>query len=244
MASPENPNWHLDCPLIDNLSAPPPNGFLWVPQGFNPPPKVHLPLSSTQEEYVSMEANGPFVETEAFKEKGPQKRARTESFSQAGSKACREKMRRERLNDKFSELGSILEPGKPPKIDKVVILCDAARMVTQLRAEVQKLNDLNQNLQEKIKELKAEKIELRDEKQRLKTDKESLEQQTKLLSAARPSFIPHPPVIPAAFSSPGKNPRQKLMMPVMGYPGFPMWQLMHPSDVDTLQDAESCPPVA
>lgn len=193
-----------------------------------------------------MEANGPFVETEAFKHKGPQKRAKTESSNQAGSKACREKMRRDRLNDKFSELGSILEPGKPPKTGKVAILCDATRMVTQLRAEVQKLNNLNQNLQEKIKELKAEKIELRDEKQRLKTDKESLEQQAKRLSAARPSLrsIPHPPVIPAAFSSPGKNPRQKLMMPVMGYPGFPMWQLMHPSDVDTSQDAESCPPVA
>ncbi|XP_020692843.1 transcription factor ILR3-like isoform X2 [Dendrobium catenatum] len=243
MASPENPNWLLDCPLIDDLSAPPANGFIWAPQEFNHQSKVRPPFS-THEGYVSMGANDPFVETETFKEQGSQKRARSESSSQAGSKACREKMRRDRLNDKFLELGSILEPGKPPKLDKVAILCDATRMVTQLRADAQKLNDLNQTLQDKIKELKAEKIELRDEKQRLKTEKESLEQQAKFLNAPRPSFIPHPSLIPTAFSAPGKNPGQKLMMPVMGYPGFPMWQFMHPSDVDTSQDAESCPPVA
>ncbi|XP_028551992.1 transcription factor ILR3-like isoform X1 [Dendrobium catenatum] len=153
MASPENPNWLLDCPLIDDLSAPPANGFIWAPQEFNHQSKVRPPFS-THEGYVSMGANDPFVETETFKEQGSQKRARSESSSQAGSKACREKMRRDRLNDKFLELGSILEPGKPPKLDKVAILCDATRMVTQLRADAQKLNDLNQTLQDKIKELK------------------------------------------------------------------------------------------
>ena len=59
---------------------------------------------------------------------------------------------------RFLELGSILEPGKQPKMDKAAILSDAARMVTQLRMEAQKLKDSNENLQEKIKELKVRMI--------------------------------------------------------------------------------------
>ncbi|PKA53535.1 Transcription factor ILR3 [Apostasia shenzhenica] len=232
MGSPGNPNWLLDCSLIDDLSVPTANGFIWAPQG----------ISASYDGSVGID--GSLVETEAFKDQESRKRARPESSSQPASKACREKMRRDRLNDKFLELGSILEPGKAPKMDKVAILCDATRMVTQLRAEAQKLKEANESLQEKIKELKAEKNELRDEKQRLKADKESLEQQLKFLHA-RPSFIPHPPLIPTAFAAAqGKIPGQKMMMPVIGYPGFPMWQLMQPSDVDTSQDAESRPPVA
>lgn len=57
--------------------------------------------------------------------------------------------------DRFVELGSILEPGRPPKTDKAAILTDAVRMVSQLRGEAQKLKDSNSNLQEKIKELKV-----------------------------------------------------------------------------------------
>ncbi|KAL5972821.1 hypothetical protein ACLOJK_039627 [Asimina triloba] len=56
--------------------------------------------------------------------------------------------------EKFLDLASILEPGKPPKVDKAAILSDAVRMVTQLRNEAQKLKESNENLQEKIKELK------------------------------------------------------------------------------------------
>ncbi|KAJ8770470.1 hypothetical protein K2173_017961 [Erythroxylum novogranatense] len=77
------------------------------------------------------------------------KRGRSEASSGSSSKACREKLRRDRLNDKFMELGSILEPARPPKTDKPTILIDAVRM--------------------------AEKNELRDEKQRLKEEKEKLE---------------------------------------------------------------------
>jgi len=151
-------------------------------------------------------------------------------------------MRRDRLNDKFLELGSILDPGNP-KMDKAAILSDAFRMVTQLRGEAQKLKDSNENLQGKIKELKSEKNELRDEKQRLKQEKENLEQQIKMLNS-RPSFMPHPPLIPTAFAAQGQAGGHKMMMPVIGYPGYPMWQFMPPADVDTSQDAESCPPVA
>ncbi|KAK8460569.1 hypothetical protein SEVIR_2G352900v4 [Setaria viridis] len=171
---------------------------------------------------------------------------RSESTAQPSTKACREKIRRDKLNERFLELGAILEPGKTPKMDKSAILNDAIRAVGELRSEAQKLKDSNESLQEKIKELKAEKNELRDEKQRLKAEKESLEQQIKFLNS-RPSLVPHPPVIPAsAFNTPKGPPAagHKLMMPVIGYPGFPMWQFMPPSDVDTSNDPKSCPPVA
>ena len=59
------------------------------------------------------------------------------------------------MNNRFTELSVILEPGNPPKTDKAAILVDAVRMVTQLRGEAQKLKDSNSSLQGKIKELKV-----------------------------------------------------------------------------------------
>ncbi|KAJ6819709.1 transcription factor ILR3 [Iris pallida] len=260
MTSPENSNWVFDCSLIvddigvgaGDFSAEGAGGLFWTPQGINCPSND------------SVENSASLADSAGLKESNPKKRVRAESSSAPGSKACREKLRRDRLNDKFLELGSILQPGKPPKIDKAAILSDAVRMVTQLRSEAEKLKDSNENLQEKIKELKfgqfqipsnnlrgeallscckAEKNELRDEKLRLKAEKENMELQIKMLNA-RASFVPHPPVMPTAFAAPQGQAAGKLMMPVIGYPGYPMWQFMPPADVDTSQDAESCPPVA
>ncbi|XP_022735391.1 transcription factor ILR3-like isoform X2 [Durio zibethinus] len=170
-------------------------------------------------------------------------RVRSESCNPSSSKACREKLRRDRLNDKFTELGSILEPGRPPKTDKATILIDAVRMVAQLRGEAQKLKDSNSSLQERIKELKAEKNELRDEKQRLKAEKEKLEQQLKAMNP-QPSFMPPTPAIPAAFAAAqGQAPGNKLV-PFIGYPGVAMWQFMPPAAMDTSQDHILRPPVA
>ncbi|CAN8243748.1 unnamed protein product [Cochlearia groenlandica] len=173
-------------------------------------------------------------------------RGRCELSSATSSKACREKQRRDKLNEKFTELGVMLEPGNPPKTDKAAILVDAVRMVTQLRGEAKKLKDSNSSLQDKIKELKTEKTEVREEKQRLKTDKEKLEQQLQAMNVPQPSFFPaHPPMMPAAFASApqGHTPGNK-MVPFMSYPGVAMWQFMPPASVDTSQDHVLRPPVA
>ncbi|RXH86016.1 hypothetical protein DVH24_017069 [Malus domestica] len=146
------------------------------------------------------------------------------------------------LRKRFVELSSILEPGRPPKTDKVAILGDAAQMVTQLRGEAQQLKESSANLQETINELKAEKNELRDEKQRLKAEKENIERQIKALGT-QPSFLPHPAAIPTPFSAPGQVVGGK-MMPFVGYPGMSMWQFMPPAAVDTSQDHVLRPPVA
>lgn len=237
MVSPENTNWLFDYGLIDDIPVPDGNfhvsssGFSWPAQPIN--------SSST----VSVEIDGSLRDSEGAKESGSKKRGRCESGNASSSKACREKQRRDRLNDKFVELGSILEPGRPPKTDKAAILIDAVRMVNQLRGEAQKLKDSNSGLQEKIKELKAEKNELRDEKQRLKAEKERLELHVKGMNA-QPGFLPPPPAMPAAFAAAqGQAPGNKLV-PFIGYPGVAMWQFMPPAAVDTSQDHVLRPPVA
>ncbi|KAJ1434851.1 Helix-loop-helix DNA-binding domain superfamily [Sesbania bispinosa] len=156
--------------------------------------------------------------------------ANSDGFKEAGSKK------------RFVELGSILDPGRPPKMDKAVILSDAVRVVSQLREEAQKLKESTENLQEKINELKAEKNELRDEKQRLKTEKDNLEQKLKALNS-QPSFLHQPPTLSAAFPAPGQVVGSKLV-PFMGYPGVSMWQFLPPAAVDTSQDHVLRPPVA
>lgn len=48
-----------------------------------------------------------------------------------------------------------MEPGRPPKTDKVAILSDAVRAVVQLRNEAERLKEMNDELQGKVKELKV-----------------------------------------------------------------------------------------
>ncbi|KAL5651745.1 hypothetical protein ACJX0J_037203, partial [Zea mays] len=109
---------------------------------------------------------GSYVNTnDVFKEPGSNKRCvyyfalwlkkRSNDVHVPTSKASREKMRRNKLNDRFLELGSTLEPGKPVKVDKAAILSDATRMVIQLHSEAQQLKETNGSLEEKIKELKV-----------------------------------------------------------------------------------------
>lgn len=59
------------------------------------------------------------------------------------------------ISVRFLELGTVLEPGKTPKMGKSSILNDAIRVMAELRSEAQKLKESNESLQEKIKELKV-----------------------------------------------------------------------------------------
>ncbi|XP_058730525.1 transcription factor ILR3-like [Vicia villosa] len=242
MVSRENNNWLFDYGLIDDIS-PPISTFMATPSpGFAWPTQPPFNLSSN----VGAEIDVSLGDSDSLKESGSKKRGRSESCAATSSKACREKLRRDRLNDKFVELGSILEPGRPAKTDKAAILIDAVRMVTQLKGEAEKLKDANSGLQEKIKELKVEKNELRDEKQRLKAEKEKLEQQLKSMNT-QPSFLPPPTALPAAmpaaFAAQSQAHGNKLV-PFISYPGVAMWQFMPPAAVDTSQDHVLRPPVA
>ncbi|KAL6975321.1 Transcription factor ilr3 [Sarracenia purpurea var. burkii] len=228
MVSPENSNWLFDYGLIEEIAVPdgnfsaPASGFSWPIQALN---------GSSD---VGGEIDGSFGDSDSQKEPSSKKRVRPESCGASSSKACREKLRRDRLNDKFMELSSILDPGRPPKTDKGAILVDAVRILTHLRGEAQKLKDSNSSLQEKIKELKAEKNELRDEKQRLKAEKERLEQQLKTITSTQS----------AGFLPPFGQAAGNKLVPVISYPGVAMWQFMPPASVDTSQDHALRPPVA
>jgi hypothetical protein len=52
-------------------------------------------------------------------------------------------------------LSSVLEPDTLPKTDKVTLLNDAVHVVTQLRNEAERLKERNDELREKVKELKV-----------------------------------------------------------------------------------------
>ncbi|WOL09294.1 transcription factor bHLH115-like [Canna indica] len=164
------------------------------------------------------------------------KRNRVESCAAPGSKARREKIRRDKLNDRFTELCSIMDPGKPPLTDKFAILTDATRLLNKLRCEAKKLKESNEALQNSIRSLKAEKLDLRDEKMRLKSEKERLEQMLKGTSTT-PQFITQPaaPTVHASYSK---------TIPEPNYPPMGMWQWIHPAALDTSQDHVLRPPVA
>ncbi|XP_020973768.1 transcription factor bHLH121 isoform X2 [Arachis ipaensis] len=89
-------------------------------------------------------------------------------------KADREKIRRDRLNEQFVELGSIL--GRP-KNDKATILGDTIQLLKDLTSQVGKLKDEYAALNEESRELAQEKNDLREEKASLKTDIENLNNQ-------------------------------------------------------------------
>nr|WKV22683.1 bHLH15 [Bupleurum chinense] len=229
-----NQNWMFDCGLLDDVPVPGGDlpslgtGYQWPTHAF--------PLPTG----LSSEFVDSFGNSDGVKECGTRKRVKSGSCNASDSKACREKMRRDRLNDRFQELSSILEPGRPPKLDKAVVLSDAVRMVNHLRDEAKKLKESHEVLQDKINELKAEKNELRDEKQKLKAEKETLEQQVKALHP-QPGFLPS--VVPPPFAGPGQFYGGK-MVPFMGYPGVSMWQFTPPAAVDTTQDHVLHSPVA
>ncbi|XP_068643877.1 transcription factor ILR3-like [Aristolochia californica] len=227
MGSPPS-GWILDYNSFDEVQA---SDFIWAPQIIN-------------DQGVGSEGEGLDIlskESNCSDKASSRKRTRAESCAGLGTKACREKMRRDRLNDRFVELCSILDPGRPPKSDKVIILSDAARLLKQLRVEEQKLKETNEALQDTIKNLKAEKTELRDEKVRLKAEKEKMEQLLKGMSVPSP-FMPHPAAAfhaaAAAFATNNKA------VPFPNYPPIAMWQWMPPASLDTSQDHVLRPPVA
>ncbi|XP_054824384.1 transcription factor bHLH121 isoform X1 [Prosopis cineraria] len=91
-------------------------------------------------------------------------------------KADREKLRRDRLNEHFLELGNTLDPDRP-KNDKATILTDTIQVLKDLSAEVDRLKAEHAALSEESHELMQEKNELREEKISLKSDIENLNSQ-------------------------------------------------------------------
>ncbi|XP_022749194.1 transcription factor bHLH121-like [Durio zibethinus] len=88
-------------------------------------------------------------------------------------KADREKLRRDRLNEHFLELGNILDPDRP-KNDKATILTDTVQLLKELTSQVTKLKAEYATLTEESRELTQEKNDLKEEKASLKSDIDNL----------------------------------------------------------------------
>ncbi|KAJ4716726.1 transcription factor bHLH [Melia azedarach] len=88
-------------------------------------------------------------------------------------KADREKLRRDRLNEHFTELGNALDPDRP-KNDKATILADTLQILKDLTSQVEKLKAEYASLTEESRELTQEKNDLREEKASLRSDIENL----------------------------------------------------------------------
>lgn len=56
---------------------------------------------------------------------------------------------------RFAELCLLLDPGKPPKSDKIEILRYATRLLSQLRNEDKNLKEANESLKDSIKNMKV-----------------------------------------------------------------------------------------
>ncbi|KAF3434653.1 hypothetical protein FNV43_RR21738 [Rhamnella rubrinervis] len=91
-------------------------------------------------------------------------------------KADREKLRRDRQNEQFVELGNVLDPDRP-KNDKATILADTIQLLKDLTSQVNKLKAEHIMLTEESRELAQEKNDLREEKSSLKSDIENLNTQ-------------------------------------------------------------------
>ncbi|XP_072957254.1 transcription factor bHLH121 isoform X2 [Typha angustifolia] len=114
-------------------------------------------------------------------------------------KADREKMRRDRLNEQFVELGKALDPERP-KNDKATILADTVQMLKDLTSQVNRLKAEYATLSGESHELTQEKNELREEKASIKSEIDSLnvqyQQRLRVLypwAAVEPSVLMAPP---------------------------------------------------
>lgn len=175
-------------------------------------------------------------EQESSVKETSRKRGRTDGYSKTGTKAYRERLRREKLNDSFLDLSTTLVPGRAAKTDKLAILTDAIRVVNQLLTEAKEYKEENKKLQEEIESLKAEKNELREEKQMLKAEKEKMEQQFKAMAVPSSGLMPP---YPAAYHAAANK-----MALYPSYGMFPMWHYLPPSTLDTSRDHELRPPAA
>ncbi|CAH2076528.1 unnamed protein product [Thlaspi arvense] len=106
-------------------------------------------------------------------------------------KADREKIRRDKLNEQFLELGNALDPSRP-KSDKASLLTDTIQMLKDLMNQVDRLKAEYVTLSQESRELIQEKSELREEKSSLKSEIEILnaQYQHRVRSTMVP-WIPH-----------------------------------------------------
>ncbi|XP_020591413.1 transcription factor bHLH121-like [Phalaenopsis equestris] len=161
--------------------------------------------------------------------------AKDSSNARKVHKADREKMRRDRLNEQFLELGNVIDPDRP-KNDKATILGDAILMLKDLTAQVHRLKAEHTLLSEESRELTQEKNELREEKSALKSEIDNLNTQyQQRLGCLYPWATVDPSVIirsPSPYSFPISVPIPSGPVPFhTSIPLYPFFQNQSPAAV-------------
>ncbi|XP_023733292.1 transcription factor bHLH121 isoform X1 [Lactuca sativa] len=137
-------------------------------------------------------------------------------------KADREKLRRDKLNEQFIELGHLLDPDRP-KNDKSSIIIDTIQILKDLTNEVNRLKAECSALSEESCELIQEKNELREEKSSLKSDIENLNTQyQQRVGVMYPwgGIDPSSVVMPPPFSYPVALPVPAGPLPIHPFPFY------------------------
>lgn len=137
-------------------------------------------------------------------------------------KADREKLRRDKLNEQFIELGHLLDPDRP-KNDKASIIIDTIQVLKDLTTEVNRLKAECAALSEESCELTQEKNELREEKSSLKSDIENLNTQyQQRVGVMYPwgAIDPSSVVMPPPFSFPVALPVPPGPLPMHPFPFY------------------------
>ncbi|KAJ1279132.1 hypothetical protein BS78_04G132200 [Paspalum vaginatum] len=119
---------------------------------------------------------GFFHPCDAYLSQRTEYKAQGSTSARKAQKADREKMRRDKLNEQFLELGNALGPDHP-RNDKATILGDTIQMLKDLTSQVKKLKTEYTSLSEEAHELSQEKNELRDEKASMKSEVDNLNNQ-------------------------------------------------------------------
>ncbi|KAJ9561890.1 hypothetical protein OSB04_007050 [Centaurea solstitialis] len=148
--------------------------------------------------------------------------AKDTSDARKVQKADREKLRRDRLNEQFIELGNVLDPERP-KNDKASIIIDTIQVLKDLATEVNRLKADCVALSEESSELTQEKNELREEKSSLKSDIENLNAQyQQRVGVMYPwgAIDPSSVVMPPPYSFPVALPVPSGHVPMHPFPFF------------------------
>ncbi|GJT08152.1 transcription factor bHLH121-like protein isoform X2 [Tanacetum coccineum] len=154
----------------------------------------------------------------------PETELKDTSDARKVQKADREKLRREKLNYQFIELGNLLDPDRP-KNDKASIVIDTIQVLKELMTEVNRLKAECAALSEESCELTREKIELREEKSALKSDIENLNAQYQQRVGVRfstwgPTIDPSSVIMPSSYSFPVTLPVPVGPVPMHPFPFF------------------------
>ncbi|KAH7522790.1 hypothetical protein JRO89_XSUnG0107300 [Xanthoceras sorbifolium] len=127
-----------DVALIQSMAAPPNPPLIDLRQSQpQPPPDPRVAPTLSQPKSSSQRNDGEVKDCVAARKL---------------QKADREKLRRDRLNEHFTELGNALDPDRP-KNDKATILADTIQLVKDLTAQVDKLKAEYATLTEESREV-------------------------------------------------------------------------------------------